>query len=78
MSWIYSDGSGIWANYKNEETGEETVKTHELKVVWKSCKQGEHSYQIVENREMRCSKCGLIATFVPGRDNKFLKENNIN
>lgn len=77
MGWVYKDGSGLFTNYKNEETGEETVKLHTPKVVWKSCKQGEHSYQIVDNREMMCSKCNLVASFVPGRDNDFLKSNGV-
>lgn len=71
--WEYKDGEGLWQNYKNAVTGEETVKEHRLKVVWKSCKQGEHSYELSGNRELKCVKCGVFTEFVPGRDSKFLE-----
>lgn len=79
MGWVLKDDSetGIWSNYKNEETGEETIKLHTPKVVWESCKQGQHSYQITGNREMKCSKCNFVVSFVPGRDNDFLKSNGV-
>lgn len=61
-------GSGIWTNLKNKRTGEESVKLHEPKVVWRSCRHDEHDYKITGNRELTCTKCKHIREFRVGID----------
>jgi len=36
------EDQGRWTEYVNSETGESSIKTHKLKVVWKSCKPDNH------------------------------------
>ena len=76
MTWekTHKDERGIWNEYKNESTGEVSIQEHKPKVVWKSCKQNEHQYEILGGRELKCKKCGYIVKFVPGRDNKLLSK----
>lgn len=67
--WEYKDGAGIWTKYVNEETGEESVKEHRLKVVKTWC--ADHRFegeQIPTNRMLTCADCGQEVLFVVGRD----------
>lgn len=67
--------NGLWNEVKDPVTGESSLKEHKPKVVWKSCKNGEHKFAITSNRELQCQveSCGVIQEFVPGRDNEYLK-----
>ena len=69
---------GLWIETINEVTGESSLKEHKPKVVWKSCRQGDHSFSISGNRELQCTKCGVIRKFMPHKDKAFLEKNNIN
>ena len=64
---------GLWNEVIDEVTGKSSLQEHKPKVIWKSCKEGEHVMKIDGNRELKCKNCGIIQNFVPGRDNKYLK-----
>jgi len=66
--WQVKDGSGIWTNYVNPDTGEESVKEHELKVVKQWCAEHRFSGEIPANRMITCLDCGQEVLFVVGRD----------
>jgi len=72
-----ADNKGLWIDRVDPVTGEHSLKEHELKLVWKSCKAGKHDFKISGNRELKCKRCGLIRQFIPGRDNNFLKKQGI-
>ena len=61
---INEDERGIWNEYKNDVTGERSIKEHKLRVVWRSCKNfKEHDFKVTGNREWTCSKCSFV--FIP-------------
>lgn len=64
----YRGGSGIWTNWKNKKTGEESVQIHNPKVVKQWCKSDEHDFKLVDpaNRVIECTKCGYEQTFILG------------
>lgn len=63
----HEDERGIWNEYKNNLTGERSIRDHKLKVVWKSCKTfAEHNFEVTGNREWKCSKCQFVFTPVIG------------
>lgn len=66
--WEYVDGSGIWQRWKNDTTGEESIKEHEVKVVKTWCADKQHIYDnsIPANRIITCKKCGQEAKFIVG------------
>lgn len=78
MTWekTHEEDRGRWNEYKNSETGESSIKEHQLKVVWKGCKGGNHLFEISGNREATCTKCGYIKEFILGLeklvDGKFV------
>lgn len=77
--WIDSGkGEGIWKERVDDVTGESSIKEHKPKVVWKSCKQGDHSFRILGNRELECTKCNIIRKFQPHKDKSLLKKHGIN
>lgn len=68
MTWekTHENDRGRWNELKNTDTGESSIKEHKLKVVWKGCKGGNHFFELSENREVTCNKCGFIRNFVLG------------
>ena len=70
MTWekVNEDDKGRWNEFKNTETGESSIKEHKLKVVWKSCKENDHFWEVTGNREVTCTKCGIGRTFILGLD----------
>jgi hypothetical protein len=70
MTWEKTGGSGLWAEYENDETGEKSIKQHTLKVVKQWCPQGQHIYRVhnMGKRLAVCDKCGQEYTFIVGRD----------
>lgn len=68
MEWEYKDGSGLWQEYVNKQTGESSLKEHKLKVVTKWCHQKKciwrHSDE--DYRTLVCKKCGRERPFVVG------------
>jgi len=67
------EDKGIWTERVNEITGQSSLREHKPKVVWKSCKKDNHSFSITGNRELTCTKCDIIRTFLPHRDKKLLE-----
>lgn len=71
MTWEYKGGTGRWQEFVNEK-GESSIKEHTLKTIWKSCKEKDHVWKLTNNannnREVECEKCGLIRSFVLGRE----------
>lgn len=64
---VNEDERGIWNEYKNDVTGERSIKEHKLRVVWKSCKKfSDHDFEVTGNREWKCSKCQFIFTPIIG------------
>lgn len=61
-----TEDKGRWKEYINAETGESSIKQHVLKTVWQSCENNDHTYSLTGNREVTCSKCGVIKNFVLG------------
>ncbi len=63
----YLGGKGLWANFKNLRTGEETLKVHNLKKVssWDKCK---HYWELIDNNgNIQCKKCKLGQKIVWGK-----------
>lgn len=79
MTWDYKQGTGIWAEYVNSDTGESTLKQHELKVVKQWCSDADHTYELLDagKRLIQCITCGQERTFVVGledfKDGKIIK-----
>ncbi len=64
MTWKKIGGKGRWENYKNTDTGEETVKELKPKVVWTGCKK--HFFTL-DGRTVVCKKCGFGKQFNPAK-----------
>lgn len=64
--WTYVDGTGLWQKYKNEETGEESLKEHTLKNVYTGCAKHRINPEIPRDRQVVCLDCGQQFTFVVG------------
>jgi len=62
------EDQGRWTELVNSETGESSIKTHKLKVVWKSCKPDNHVFELTGNREVTCKKCKMIKPFILGQE----------
>lgn len=62
------EDQGRWTEYQNSETGKSSIETHELKVVWKSCKPDKHYYELTANREVTCKKCKMVKPFILGQE----------
>ncbi len=80
MTWNHVKGEGLWKEYENEETGEKSLKTHEVKPVKQWCHIKEHDFYIVDmsKRLAECKKCGQEINFIVGHhkidgDRVFLK-----
>jgi len=58
----------LWTDFVNPNTGEHSLKEHQLRTVWTSCKQDEHFFELTDSpkRECTCKKCGFSTTFVLG------------
>lgn len=63
--WELVEGQGLWQKYKNNVTGETSVKEHELKKVWQSC--SNHFFvEEGSSRNVKCKYCGLGKRYVLG------------
>lgn len=60
------DDKGRWTELVDSETGRSSIQEHELKVIWVSCKEDEHDFELTGNREATCKKCGYIKNFIVG------------
>lgn len=77
MSWELKGGTGRWAEHVNSETGESSIKQHELRVVKTWCADKRHDYVVddIPKRIARCLLCGKQKTFIVGRDE--IKDNKV-
>lgn len=66
--WEKKGGEGLWEEWVNTKTGESSIKQHTPKVVWKSCNQSDHKFQLTGNREATCEKCGFIRLLIIGQE----------
>lgn len=66
--WKHKQGTGLWAEYVHEDTGESTLKEHKPKVIWESCPPYKCYYELTNSaeRECTCRKCGAKVRFVLG------------
>lgn len=66
--WELKGGQGIWEELVNSDTGESSIRTHDLKTIRVFCKPEDHYFVPVtpESRECICSKCGQGAYYVLG------------
>lgn len=77
--FIDHGGTGLWRDIEDPRTGEHSLKTHTLKVVWESCPKDECYFEITDSpkREATCIHCGAIVHFIVGidqlKDGKFSK-----
>lgn len=65
--WEKKSGNGIWTNFKNKETGEESIKHHDLtrRVKEYDCKN--HYWDLVDEiGNIKCRVCGLGQRIVWG------------
>lgn len=67
--WEKTGGSGRWTNYRNTDTGENSIKEHKLKTVKKWC--ANHYFLIVDpgKRLLVCKHCGQEGHFIVGKQN---------
>jgi hypothetical protein len=64
MAWEQKgENKGIWTELVNTVTGESSIKEHQTRVVWKSCKFPDHEFEVTGNREYSCKKCNY--KFIP-------------
>lgn len=76
---IFLGGEGIWQNWMNTRTRQQSLKTHQPRVVQQWCAEDDHFFEI-KNPQKRiavCKHCKMERPFVLGRDKlvngKFLK-----
>jgi len=69
MTWKRKSGKGRWTNYKNTETGEESLTENiQPKVVAKWCKVHDYKITDIKKRLCLCNRCKHEGRFVVGRD----------
>lgn len=71
--WKYVGGEGFWREYKNEDTGESTIRSFgKLSNLPKITRydECEHFYELNDpsSNEVQCQKCGLGHKIVWGID----------
>lgn len=66
--WEHESGDGIWKDYVNKKTGEHSIKEINARTVWQSCPRGKCVFERIGSRELRCKKCGLVRSFVLGKE----------
>lgn len=73
----YLGGKGRWMNFKNLQTGEETVKYHDPKRISKynTCNHKGRWELVDSNGNIQCSNCGLGQRIVWGV--QIVKDGNI-
>lgn len=63
--WELVEGQGLWQDYKNQVTGEHSVKSHTPKKVWEAC--SDHYFiEDGNSRSIKCNKCGFGKRYVLG------------
>lgn len=57
----------LWNVYENE-LGQSSLKIHEPKVIWQSCENNDHYFELTNSgrRECTCKHCKVITTFIVG------------
>lgn len=65
--WEDKGGQGLWTERINDETGESSLKIHNLKQLWKSCPRGKCYFELTTPREAKCKKCGKIIPIIVGK-----------
>lgn len=69
MIWDKVSGEGRWTNYKNTETGEQSLTENiKPKMVGKWCKVHKYKISNVKKRLCVCDVCKHEGRFVVGRD----------
>lgn len=65
----YLGGKGLWMNFENLQTGEQTIKEHSPKRIseWDKCSHQGHWKAIGGNGNIQCSKCGFGQRIVWGK-----------
>ena len=65
---IHGGGEGRWKDWINPETGEHSVKNHELKVVQTWCEPDKHYYEHISpsSRQVICKHCKQETYYVLG------------
>lgn len=73
----YLGGKGKWMNFKNLQTGEESVQVHTLQKVskWDECDHIGHWKNLDGNGNVQCENCGYGQRIVWGR--QIVKDGNI-
>ena len=68
MAWEYKQGTGIWQEWTNSETGESSISDITPKVTNTFCKQNNHYFETVSpsSRDLVCKKCGQGSYYVLG------------
>jgi hypothetical protein len=68
MTFTKTGGEGIWSEYTNDETGEKSLKTHELKLVKLWCDKSNHVFRVRDmgKRLAVCDKCGQELNLIVG------------
>lgn len=76
---VHLGGTGLWQNWKNTKTGEQSLRLHTPKVVKQWCAEEDHYFEQKhpQKRIAICKHCKMERPFVLGRDRlvdgKFLK-----
>lgn len=66
--WKYKEGKGIWKNYVNEDTGEQTIKRYTPRKITKFDECEEHFFGRVDSYgNTQCKHCGFGQKIVWGK-----------
>ena len=68
--WEHKTGNGRWKNYVNSETGEQSIKNHELKLVKTWCAEHRLPEIVPANRLVNCLDCGQEVKYIVGIHNR--------
>jgi hypothetical protein len=68
MALEHKSGEGIWTEYVDTETNKSTIQEHKVKTVARYCKPADHEFTPVSatSREVICTKCGFVTTYILG------------
>lgn len=76
---VYLGGTGLWQNWMNTKTKEQSLRTHQVKVVQQWCGEDDHYFEVKnpQKRVATCIHCKMERPFVVGLhrliNGKFLK-----
>lgn len=68
MAYEFRGGKGLWQEYVNTDTNESSIALHTPKEIQTFCKPSDHNFKQISSttREVVCSKCGMITTYILG------------